>query len=53
MEKEGTILEERACPYEGTWYHHGEELSIDGIDIVCLNGRWEENISKSERYPTT
>jgi len=49
MEKEGMISEEKTCPYEGTWYPHGEELTIDGIEMVCLNGRWEDKLS--ERYP--
>ncbi len=51
MEKDEIILEEKSCPYEGTWYPHGKELTIDGIEIVCLNGKWEDRISTSERYP--
>lgn len=53
MEKEGIILEEKSCPYEGTWYAHGKEITIDGIELICLNGRWEDKIGTDERYPAS
>ena len=51
MQNEEIISGNKTCPYEGTWYPHGEELTIDGIGMICLDGRWEDNISGDEIYP--
>lgn len=36
------IGEQKSCPYEEEDYSHGTVLCIDGICMVCLDGRWED-----------
>ncbi len=43
-----TLHERKSCPYEEEEYKHGHVLCIDGVSMVCLNGRWEDN-EKSNR----